>query len=187
MVQTPSPAITLEEFLKQAETKPASEFVAGRIIQKPMPQGKHSTIQTEFATVVNGALKPGTLARVFSGLRCTFGGRSFVPDVSVFTWKQIPRDAAGEVANSFSVAPDWAIEILSPDQSQTRVTKNILHCLDYGTQMGWLIDPEERTIFSYQPKQQPVVLDELAQNLPVPAFATAIKLRVETVFDWLRE
>lgn len=37
--------ITLEEFLKLPETKPASEFINGRIYQKPMPQGKHSRIQ----------------------------------------------------------------------------------------------------------------------------------------------
>ncbi len=29
--------LTLEEFLQQPETKPASEFVDGRVEQKPMP------------------------------------------------------------------------------------------------------------------------------------------------------
>ena len=41
--------LSLEEFLKLSETKPASEYIDGRIYQKPMPQGKHSTIQTELA------------------------------------------------------------------------------------------------------------------------------------------
>ncbi|PSB61480.1 hypothetical protein C7B61_15865, partial [filamentous cyanobacterium CCP1] len=76
MVQTPSKLITLEEFLKLPETEPASEYIDGHIIQKPMPQGKHSTIQTEFSTAVNGMLKPQKVARAFSELRCTFGGRS---------------------------------------------------------------------------------------------------------------
>jgi len=30
--------LTLEEFLKLPETKPASEYIGGQIIQKPMPQ-----------------------------------------------------------------------------------------------------------------------------------------------------
>jgi Uma2 family endonuclease len=59
-----------------------------------------------------------------------------------------------------AIAPDWTIEILSPDQSQTRVTKNILHCLKHGTQMGWLIDPDEQTVFVYLPKQRIQVFDE---------------------------
>ena len=84
-----------------------------------------------------------TAFRAFPELRCTFGDRSTVPDVTVFTWNRIPRDENGAIADLFKAAPDWTIEILSPGQSQTKVTKNILHCLDYGTELGWLIDPQE--------------------------------------------
>jgi Uma2 family endonuclease len=187
MVQTSSRPITLEEFLALPETKPASEYIDGQIIQKPMPQGKHSTIQTEFSTVVNVTLKPKRVARAFSELRCTFGGRSIVPDVSVFMWEKIPRDETGEIANTFAIAPDWTIEILSPDQSQTKVTKNILHCLNHGTQMGWLIDPDEQTVFVYQPNRQPEAFDEVERNLPVPPFGTDLNLTLGSVFAWLLE
>ncbi|NET35026.1 MAG: Uma2 family endonuclease [Cyanothece sp. SIO1E1] len=187
MVQTPAKPLTLAEFLDLPETKPASEYIDGKIIQKPMPQGKHSTIQTEFSTTVNICLKPQKIARAFSELRCTSGGRSIVPDVSVFTWAKIPRDEAGEIANVFTLAPDWAIEILSPDQNQTKVTKNILHCLDHGTQLGWLIDPFNQTVFAYLPKQQPQVFDQPEQRLPVPSFAQELTLTVATVFGWLLE
>jgi Uma2 family endonuclease len=187
MVQSPSKPITLEEFLKLPETKPASEYIDGQIIQKPMPQGKHSAIQGEFVPAINGVLKAKRIARAFPELRCTFGNRSIVPDVSVFTWQRIPRDQNGEVANTFSVAPDWTIEILSPDQSQTKVTKNILHCLNHGTQMGWLIDPDEQTVFVYLPKQQPEVFDQPEQLLPVPSFANELNLSVGLVFGWLLE
>lgn len=44
MVRTTSKNITLAEFLILPETKPASEYINGEIIQKPMAQGKHSTI-----------------------------------------------------------------------------------------------------------------------------------------------
>ena len=37
--------LSLDEFLKLPETKPASEFINGKIKQKPMPQGEHSRIQ----------------------------------------------------------------------------------------------------------------------------------------------
>jgi Uma2 family endonuclease len=187
MIQTPSKSITLEEFLELPETKPASEYIDGQIIQKPMPQGKHSTIQTEFSTTVNQILKPGKIARAFSELRCTFGGRSTVPDISVFTWGRIPRDENGEIANIFPLAPDWTIEILSPDQSQTKVTKNILHCLNHGSQMGWLIDPFEQTVFVYRPKQQPEVFDQAEQKILVPTFAKDLNITVELVFGWLLE
>lgn len=185
MVQTPLKPLTLEEFLALPETKPASEYIDGQIIQKPMPQGKHSSIQTELATTVNLALRSRTIARAFSELRCTFGGRSIVPDVSVFTWARISRDETGEIANVFQIPPDWVIEILSPDQSQTRVTKNILHCLDHGTVMGWLIDPAERTVFVYQPKQQPQVFDQPEMQMPIPLIGSELELTIETIFNWL--
>ncbi len=187
MVITPAKSITLKEFLALPETKPASEYIDGNIIQKPMPKGKHSTIQTELSTAINVALKPQKIARAFSELRCTFGGRSTVPDVTVFTWDRIPRDDNGEIANSFEVAPDWTIEILSPEQSQTRVTKNILHCLDNGTKLGWLIDPQEESVLVYFPTQQPAFFEDANDVLPVPDFAKAFELSLGELFGWLLE
>lgn len=185
MVQTPSKPITLEEFLKLPETEPASEYIEGKIIQKPMPQGKHSAIQGEFVPIINSVVKPQRIARTFLELRCTFGGRSTVPDISVFIWSRIPRDENGEIANTFPIAPDWTIEILSPDQSQTKVTKNILHCLKHGSKMGWLIDPDEQTVFVYRPQQETEVFDEPDALIPVPSFASELQLTIQDLFSWL--
>jgi Uma2 family endonuclease len=187
MVQLSSKALTLEEFLASPETKPASEYVDGQIIQKPMPQGKHSAIQGEFGGFINTALRAKRIARAFPEFRCTFGGRSIVPDVAVMAWDRIPRDENGEIANAFAIAPDWTIEILSPDQSQTRVTKNILHCLRHGTQMGWLVDPDEQTVFIYRPKQETEVFDQAMDVLPLPSFATDLSLTIAMLFNWLLE
>ncbi len=187
MVQTPTKPLTLEEFLQLPETEPASEYIDGLIIQKPMPQGEHSVIQTELAPAINLVVKPKQIARAFTELRCTFGGRSTVPDISVFLWNRIPRKENGGVANVFSIVPDWTIEILSPDQSQTKVTKNILHCLKHGTQMGWLIDPDEQSVFVYLPDQPTTVYDEPRARFPVPQFAKDFNLTIEGLFGWLVE
>lgn len=187
MVQTPAKPLSLEEFLKLPDTEPASEYIDGQIIQKPMPQGKHSVIQGELVTTVNAVVKPQKIARAFPELRCTFGGRSIVPDVSVFVWNRIPRDEDGAIANVFQSAPDWMIEILSPDQSATKVTKKILHSLKHETKMGWLIDPDEQTIFVYQSNQQPEVFDEPEKQLSVPLFASELRLTVGEIFGWLLE
>ena len=187
MVQAPSKMLTLAEFLKLPETKPASEYIDSQIIQKLMPQGKHSAIQGEFVPAINSVVKPSLIARAFPELRCTFGGRSTVPDIAVFIWSRIPREENGEIANTFPVAPGWTIEILSPDQSQTKVTKNILHCLQHGTLMGWLIDPDEKTVFVYRPKQETHVFDVPDTLIPVPSFASELQLTVKDLFAWLLE
>jgi Uma2 family endonuclease len=188
MVQTPKKTLTLEEFLKLPETKPASEYIDGQVIQKPMPQGKHSTVQTEFSTTANAVLKPRQIARSFSELRCTFGGRSIVPDMCVFVWRRIPVDEQGNIANLFPICPDWTIEVLSPEQSPTKVIKNILHCLNHGCQLGWLIDPEEQSILIFSPGKQPQLIDlDSGQDiLPVPSFAVDLQLTIADVFGWLK-
>lgn len=123
MVQTPVQRLTLEEFLALLKTKSASKYIDGQIIQKPIPQGKHSSIQTELSTAINARLRPQKIARAFSELCCTFDDRSIIPNISIFSWDRIVRDQNGEIANVFQLAPNWTIEILSPVQSPTKVTK----------------------------------------------------------------
>ncbi|WP_310411734.1 Uma2 family endonuclease [Chamaesiphon sp. OTE_8_metabat_110] len=186
MVATPVKNLTLESFLALPETKPASEYIDGKIVQKPMPQGKHSLLRMKLMTFINSILMEAKIAIAFPELRCTFGGRSIVPDVVVLKKENIPKDDDGEVANVVTTAPNWVIEILSPDQSTTKVIKNILHCLDNGTEVGWLIDPAEKMILVYQPDRQVQVVDILEAELIVPEFARSVKLTAGDVFGWLR-
>jgi Uma2 family endonuclease len=176
MVQTPIRQITLEEFLALPDTKPASEYIDGEIIQKPMPQGQHSVIQGELLIELTLAWRNKGIAQAFPELRCTFGGRAIVPDIAVFEDDNIPYDENDEIENIFNLPPDWIIEILSPAQSTTKVLKKIDHCLAHGTQMVWLIDPTERSIFVIGADRTLQIIDEPSAILPVPAFAASIQL-----------
>ncbi|MEW5857235.1 MAG: Uma2 family endonuclease [Cyanobacteriota bacterium] len=175
--------LTLEEFLKLPETKPAAEFINAEIVQKPMPQGEHSRLQFKFCAVVNEVAEPQKIALAFPELGCTFGGDSIVPDVVVFRWERIPLRPSGRIANRFEIYPDWSIEILSPDQSQTKVLGKLLHCSQHGTELGWLIDPEEESILVVFPEQRVQLLRGTAQ-LPILS-GIALELTVEQVFSWL--
>jgi len=53
--------------------------------------------------------------------------------------------------------------------------------------MGWLIDPEEQTVFVYRPQQAPEVYDQLDMVVPVPSFASQLLLAVKDLFAWLLE
>jgi Uma2 family endonuclease len=190
MVQTPERMLTLEELLQLSEIKPASECINGKMIQKPMPQGKHSTVQGELVPAINAIAKREQIARAYPKLRCVFdrifGGRSVVPDVSVFLWDRIPQDADGSVANSFLLAPAQTIEILLPEQSTIRVMQNILHYLKHGTQLG-LIDPTENLVLVYFPDQRLKAFEVPHHVLPVPAFATDVRLTAGETFGWRME
>ncbi|WP_066425885.1 Uma2 family endonuclease [Anabaena sp. 4-3] len=186
MIKTPTCRVSLEEFLQLPETEPASEYINSEIFHKPMPQGKHSRLQLQLANAVNNVVEAPKIALALPELRCTFGGYSIVPDVAVFSWQRIPVDDKGNIANAFNTYPDWIIEILSPEQSTTKVTRKILHCLNHGTSLGWLIDPEEYGILIYPPHQQPIFLENESDILPVPDLVKDLHLTLGQLFAWLK-
>ena len=185
MVSSTKP-LTLTQFLKLPETKPAREYINGQIVTKPMPRGKHSIIQGTGVTAINDAIRSQKIGLALPELRCTFGNRSIVPDLVVFSWSRILVDDDGNIANVFDSYPDWTIEILSPGQNQTIVTGNILHCLNHGSSMGWLIDPESRSVLVYPFNKQPELLQLRSDILLVPNMFNNFQLTVGELFDWLK-
>ncbi len=183
MTTTTQP-VTLEEFLQLPETKPASEYIKGQVFQKPMPKSRHSRLQGRLMRAINELVEDMKYAYAFPELRCTFGGRSIVPDIAVLLWHKISLDPDGEPKDNVQIAPDWTIEILSPEQSSNRVTRNILHCLQHGCQLGWLLDPDDRSILVFLPHQAPVMCTE-SDRIPVPD-NIPLRLTTDQVFAWLK-
>ena len=111
-------------------------------------------------------------------------GRSIVPDIAVIAWNRIRINDAGEPEDNFTEAPDWTIEILSPDQTATRVIDNILFCLRYGCKLGWMVDPDDYSILIFTPGQEPGVYrgDRLLLGLG----GIDLTLTAEQVFAWLK-
>ncbi|NCS22151.1 MAG: Uma2 family endonuclease [Microcystis aeruginosa G11-06] len=117
-------------------------------------------------------------------LRCTFGGRSIVPDVAVIAWNRINLNEAGEPEDDFREAPDWTIEILSPDQKVNRVIDNILHCLKHGGKLGWMLDPDDYSVLMFTDQQEPEVCRGDHQ-LKVIA-GVQLTLTPQQIFAWLK-
>ena len=179
-----SKPLTLEEFLQLPETKPAQEYINGEIIPKPMPKGRHSRLQGKLCTVINQVTEEEKIAYAFPELRCTFGNRSIVPDITVFQWQQISFNENGEISDNFKSPPKWTIEILSPDQKSNKVIGNILHCLNHGCQLGWFIEPDDYSILAFLPGKQPQLLQG---NDPLPVLESiSLELTTAQVFNWLK-
>jgi len=182
---TPTTAsISLEAFLALPETQPASEYIDGQVTQKPMPKGRHSRLQGALVTAINQVGEADQIALAFPELRCTFGGRAIVPDVAVYLWERVPFTDDDEVPDDFLLVPDWAIEILSPEQSPTKLIDKLVHCIRQGGQVGWLVDAEERAVTVFLPGQLPTVLkaDETLPVLPT----LPLPLTASDVFGWLQ-
>jgi Uma2 family endonuclease len=90
---------------------------------------------------------------------------------------------SGRIANRFEIHPDWVIEILSPEQQYKQVLGKLLYCAEYGTELGWLIDPEDESILVVDSDRR---LKEFANSDCLPVLTGIdLDLKVEQVFSWL--
>lgn len=79
------------------------------------------------------------------------------------------------------MAPDLAVEIISPNDLYEKVTSKVWEYLAAGVRQVWLISLEHRTVIVYHSPTQTTILteaDELANNEVLPGF----RLRVGELF-----
>ncbi len=180
-----SGSMTLEEFLLRPDEKPYHEYIDGRIEVKVSPEAKHGIIEYELTRSINRYCLPLGLGRAFIELRCTFTGRSIVPDVAFMRTEHVEIDAKGEYGSVYRIPPDIHVEILSPGQSAAATRKKLKHSTSHGSAIGWFIFPEDRKIEVYRGGELSMTLqigDVLAAEPALPGF----KLPVEEIFGWLK-
>ncbi len=130
------------------EVKPAIESIRGRWVQKVSPQSRHSIVQSRFSALLG--IWAGRRGHVGTEWRCYFlpkGERwsSLVPDVAYFSFERLPRDL-GEAREKPTVAPDIAVEIVSPDDRRSILDEKIDLYFRGGAQLVIVVDPEQRRV-----------------------------------------
>jgi len=81
-------------------------------------------------------------------------------------------------------APDWLIEILSPEQRSTKIITKIQTCLEEGAQLAWLIDPLEEIILVFQPHQ--LLIISRGDSIPPVPSDPPLTLSAQDIFNWLQ-
>lgn len=151
------------------------------LIQKSGLKTRHSILQKRLLTEVDNHSVDYTALPERQG---TFARRSIVPDIAVVAWNRIQINQTGEPEDGFTEAPDWTIEILSPDQRTTRVIDNLLHYLEHGCKLGWLIDPDDYSVLIFPPQREP---DVYRADRPLPVLAGVnLAVTAAQVFAWLK-
>ena len=100
--------LTLEQFLRLPEAKPALEYLDGKVVQKVSPKLDHSLIQADLPGRLNAHARARNLGRTFVELRCSFGGRSIVPDICFFARGRLPRNPNGRYLQDVFAPPTWS-------------------------------------------------------------------------------
>ena len=153
--------LTLEEFLRRPDIDehPYLEYIDGRIGAKVSPKKKHSRLATRLSRHLDQFAEPAGLGSAFVELRCTFAGRSIVPDVVFLLDEHIFTDEAGEIVDETPLPPDIHIEIISPKKGMRQADEKLLHATAHGCPLGWLIHPYRKTIDVYRPGRPPGAAD----------------------------
>ncbi len=81
-------------------------------------------------------------------------GWVFIPDVSVTLRERLAGRFFKE-NKPVDVLPNFAIEVLSPDDRPGRVTRKIAHYMQSGVRLLWFIDPEEQEVTAWRPGETP--------------------------------
>ncbi len=178
-------SLTLEQFMKLPEAKPPLEFIEGKVLQKVSPVLPHTKLeQTLWLWIYRHSIDHG-LGECHIGLRCTFGGESYVPDLAYFDPGRIPGDPDGTYREEgMRQAPDLAVEIISPGQTVKALSARLTRQIEHGLRLGWLIQPRRRRVFVFRaghPVQSLETGDTLDGHDVLPGF----RLPIDEMFDWL--
>lgn len=74
------------------------------------------------------------------------------PDAAFVNRERI--EEVGPITGYFPVAPDLAVEVLSPNGTHARVTEKALEWLKAGCRMVLVVDPERRAVAVYHSRSE---------------------------------
>lgn len=140
--------ITLDEFLTMPETEPPSELIDGELVPGVAPGWNPSDLVGYLYSRLLDHLRLTGQGRVGTEVRHISwpAGRSYLPNVHVTLKDRLPADPDAFRRGPIEVAPDFAIEVLSPDDRPMRILDRLDFYRAAGVRLVWVVDPETRTV-----------------------------------------
>jgi Uma2 family endonuclease len=133
------------------ETKPETEWVRGRALQKVSPKFSHGSVQGLLFMAFRNWAESGAYGRVATEWRFRIAPpgkivRPLVPDVGYLAYATLAADAADELVEVPLGAPTIAVEVLSKGDRSADVADKIATYLEAGTMAAIIVDPRSETI-----------------------------------------
>ncbi len=137
--------VTVEDYLRMS-VDPDCEYVAGVLEVRAVGEYDHSTWQTILAAFFSSkGLEWGIKAR--TGLRVQVASDSYrVPDVTLLS-REAPREQI------ITHPPQAVFEILSPEDTMTRMLEKLADYEHMGIAVIWIIEPKKRLYYRYSQGQ----------------------------------
>jgi Uma2 family endonuclease len=137
---------------------------------------RHSGVGTRLIIRMGSHVEANRLGAVY-GPDATFliGGKERLPDISFLSGSRFPEE--GETLDKCQVAPDLAVEVISPNEIWEKVNSKVLAYFAAGVRQVWLISLEHGQVYVYESPSLIRILtekDELANDELLPGFRCRI-------------
>lgn len=166
--------LTIEEYADlQEPDEYQSELVRGFLVRQPRPGARHGRVQLRIGHRLESYVAKRGLGLVLVEAGVVFSRDPPTvrgPDVAFYTSERAPDPVP---AGFLEIAPDLAVEVLSPSNRAGEIQEKVAEYLDAGTRMVWVVDPASRTATVYRSRDEIRLLagdDELEGGDVVPGF-----------------
>jgi Uma2 family endonuclease len=155
-----------------------TELVKGVLVVREPAGYRHGAVTMNLAGALHTFVRPRNLGRV---LAAETGFKLFsdpdtvrAPDVAFIRADRIPDPPPGGFP---AMAPDLAVEVLSPDDRPGEVLQKVADWLDAGVRLVWVVDPVRHVARVYRPDGTESLLsagDALDGEDVVPGFSCGL-------------
>ncbi|MHC4470118.1 MAG: Uma2 family endonuclease [Planctomycetota bacterium] len=152
--------VTAEEFMAMGEGR--RELILGEVVELTPPGWRHGLIQARIAQLLRNFVQEaatGDFVNTESGYKLTVQPDTVrAPDIAVLSAAR----AVGfeEEPGYLNLAPDLAVEVVSPADSFTEVESRARMWLEHGSRAVWIVEPDSRRVLIYEPDRDRREIDE---------------------------
>ncbi|MBX3068904.1 MAG: Uma2 family endonuclease [Thermomicrobiales bacterium] len=143
------------------------ELIEGELAPMTPPGGEHGEIQANLIGIIREFVSTREAGKVFGDTGYVLQRNPDTvlgPDVSFVLSDRLPENRRGYL----SVAPDLAVEIVSPGNAPGEIERKLAIYLQAGVRCVWIVYPRERQITVYEPDNAPRVYGDSAMVSGAP-------------------
>ena len=172
--------LTAEELMVLPTAGRRLELVEGELYQMPPAGARHGKFAMRIGSRLETYASRHRLGLVFAAETGFILSRNpdtvLAPDVSFVANDRLSQEDLP--VGFLELAPDLAVEVKSPGDSNREVQEKAEQWLSAGTSVVWVLDPEDRTATVYAQGHPPQVLTEsgsLTGGALVPGFHVSVR------------
>jgi Uma2 family endonuclease len=159
---TTTKLVTAEEFLAMEPDGFRYDLIRGTLVRTALANFMHRRIASKLDRVLGNYADEHKLGIVCAAETGYVLARNpdvvLGPDVSFMRADRVPPESEQETF--LPLAPDLAVEVISPSERRGRIATKVREYLDSGVRSLWLVNPRRRTVTVYGQDRVERVLSE---------------------------